>query len=137
MTDSAFVKEALKRWGDRIAIGIDARDGIAKVSGWTEDSKVGAIELARRLEGEGATRVIYTDISRDGVLVGPNIPALRQMIDGTGLQVIASGGVSQIDDVRALSEIKEPRLDGVIIGKALYEGHVKLEDALQAGSYVG
>jgi len=137
VTDSAFVKEALKRWGDRIAIGIDARDGIAKVSGWTEDSKVGAIELARRLEGEGATRVIYTDISRDGVLVGPNIPALRQMIDGTGLQVIASGGVSQIDDVRALSEIKEPRLDGVIIGKALYEGHVKLEDALQAGSYVG
>ena len=137
VTDSAFVKEALKRWGDRIAIGIDARDGIAKVSGWTEDSKVGAIELARRLEGEGATRVIYTDISRDGVLVGPNIPALRQMIDGTGLQVIASGGVSQIDDVRALSEIKVPRLDGVIIGKALYEGHVSLEDALQAGSYVG
>jgi len=137
VTDSAFVKEALKRWGDRIAIGIDARDGIAKVSGWTEDSKVGAIELARRLEGAGATRVIYTDISRDGVLVGPNIPALRQMIDGTGLQVIASGGVSQIDDVRALSEIKVPRLDGVIIGKALYEGHVSLEDALQAGSYVG
>ena len=137
VTDSAFVKEALKRWGDRIAIGIDARDGIAKVSGWTEDSKVGAIELALRLQGEGATRVIYTDISRDGVLVGPNIPALRQMIDGTGLQVIASGGVSQIDDVRALSEIKVPRLDGVIIGKALYEGHVSLEDALQAGSYVG
>jgi len=137
VTDSAFVKEALKRWGDRIAIGIDARDGIAKVSGWTEDSKVGAIELARRLEGAGATRVIYTDISRDGVLVGPNIPALRQMIDGTGLQVIASGGVSQIDDVRALSEIKVPRLEGVIIGKALYEGHVSLEDALQAGSYVG
>ena len=137
VTDSAFVKEALKRWGDRIAIGIDARDGIAKVSGWTEDSKLGAIELARRLENEGATRVIYTDISRDGVLVGPNIPALRQMLEGTGLQVIASGGVSKIEDVRALSEIREPRLDGVIIGKALYEGHVKLEDALEAGSYVG
>jgi len=137
VTDSAFVKEALTRWGDRIAIGIDARDGIAKVSGWTEDSKVGAIELARQLENEGATRVIYTDISRDGVLVGPNIPALRQMIEGTGLQVIASGGVSKVEDVRALSEIREPRLDGVIIGKALYEGHVKLEDALEAGSYVG
>ena len=137
VTDSAFVKEALKRWGDRIAIGIDAREGIAKVSGWTEDSKVDAIDLARRLENEGATRVIYTDISRDGVLVGPNIPALRQMIEGTGLQVIASGGVSKIDDVRALSEMREPRLDGVIIGKALYEGHVKLEDALEAGAYVG
>jgi phosphoribosylformimino-5-aminoimidazole carboxamide ribotide isomerase len=137
VTDSAFVKEALKRWGDRIAVGIDARDGIAKVSGWTEDSKIGAIDLARQLESEGATRVIYTDISRDGVLVGPNIPALQQMIDGTGLLVIASGGVSRIDDVRALSEMREPRLDGVIIGKALYEGHVKLEDALGAGSYVG
>jgi phosphoribosylformimino-5-aminoimidazole carboxamide ribotide isomerase len=137
VTDSAFVKEALKRWGERIAMGIDARDGIAKVSGWTEDSKIDAIDLARRLESEGATRVIYTDISRDGVLVGPNIPALRQMIDATGLAVIASGGVSSIDDVRALSEVKEPRLDGVIIGKALYEGRVKLEDALEAGSYVG
>jgi len=137
VTDSAFVKEALKRWGDRIAIGIDARDGIARVSGWTEDSKFDAIELARQLESDGATRVIYTDISRDGVLVGPNIPALRQMIHGTNLQVIASGGVSKIDDIRALSEIREPRLDGVIIGKALYEGHVKLEDAIEAGSYVG
>jgi len=137
VTDSALVKEALKRWGVRIAIGIDARDGIARVSGWTEDSKIGAIELARRLEAEGATTVIYTDISRDGVLVGPNIPALRQMIEGTGLRVIASGGVSRIEDVRALSEIKEPRLDGVIIGKALYEGLLTLEDALEAGSYVG
>ena len=137
VTDSRFVKEALARWGDRIAIGIDARDGIAKVSGWTEDSKIGAVDLARRLEGEGARLVIYTDISRDGVLVGPNIPSLRQMIDGTTLDVIASGGVSKIEDVRTLSELKEPRLDGVIIGKALYEGLVKLEDALEAGSYVG
>ena len=137
VTDSSFVHEALKRWGDRIAIGIDARDGIAKVSGWTEDSNVGAIELARRLENEGAKRVIYTDISRDGVLVGPNIPALTQMIEGTKLEVIASGGVSSVDDVRALSEMKEPRLDGVIIGKALYEKRFTLEEALEAGSYVG
>jgi len=137
VTDSDFTRAALKQWGDRIAIGIDARDGIARVSGWTEDSKIGAIDLARRLESEGATRVIYTDISRDGVLVGPNIPSLRQMIDGTGLEVIASGGVSGIEDVRALSEMKDPRLDGVIIGKALYEKRITLEEALEAGSYVG
>ena len=80
-----FVKEALKRWGDRIAIGIDARDGIAKVSGWTEDSNIGAIDLARSLEGVGATLVIYTDISRDGVLSGPNVPAMRQMIERHGI----------------------------------------------------
>src|SRR5688572_3657903 len=137
VNDAGFVKEALKRYGERIAIGIDARDGIARVSGWTEDSKVNAVELARRIEGEGAKRVIYTDIARDGVLVGPNIPALQQMINGTGLEVIASGGVSIIDDVRALHEMREPRLDGVIIGKALYEGVVRLEDALRAGAYAG
>ena len=137
VTDSHFVKDALQRWGDRIAIGIDARDGVAKVSGWTEDSNIGAVELARRLEREGATLVIYTDISRDGVLVGPNLASLREMVDGTSLKVIASGGVSKIDDVRTLSDMKEERLEGVIIGKALYEGLLKLEDALEIGSYAG
>jgi phosphoribosylformimino-5-aminoimidazole carboxamide ribotide isomerase len=132
VTDPEFVKEALRHWGDRVAMGIDARGGIAKVSGWTEDSRVGVVELARRLEDQGARLVIYTDISRDGVLVGPNVPALRQMIEGTGLDVIASGGVSKIEDVRALAEMKEQRLEGVIIGKALYEGLVKLEEALEA-----
>ena len=134
--DSEFVKEALKTWGERIAIGIDARDGVAKVSGWTQDSNISALELARRLENDGASVVIFTDISRDGVLVGPNLPSLKEMIDGTNLRVIASGGVSKIEDVRALSDMKHPRLDGVIIGKALYEGLVRLEDALEAGAYV-
>jgi len=134
--DSEFVKEALKTWGERIAIGIDARDGVAKVSGWTQDSNISALELARRLENDGAGVVIFTDISRDGVLVGPNLPSLKDMIDGTNLRVIASGGVSKIEDVRALSDMKHPRLDGVIIGKALYEGLVRLEDALEAGAYV-
>jgi len=137
VTDPSFASEALKTWGDRIAIGIDARDGMAKVSGWTEDSRINAVELAKRLEGEGASLVIYTDISRDGVLVGPNLVALLQMLDSTGLQVIASGGVSRMDDVRALMDMKHPRLDGVIIGKALYEGLVSLQDALQMVSYAG
>jgi phosphoribosylformimino-5-aminoimidazole carboxamide ribotide isomerase len=127
----------LKSWGDRIAIGIDARDGIAKVSGWTEDSRIRAIDLALRLESEGASLVIYTDIARDGVLTGPNLSSLRDMIRATNLKVIASGGVSKIEDVRALFDMKEPRLDGVIIGKALYEGLVRLEDALQVAAYAG
>ena len=137
VTDPSFTKEALKTWGERVAIGIDARDGVAKVSGWTEDSRVGAVELAQRLESDGAKLVIYTDISRDGVLVGPNLTSLQQMLDGTSLNVVASGGVSKIDDVRALMEMKHPRLDGVIIGKALYEGLVNLQEALQVGSYAG
>ena len=136
VTDTEFVKEALGTWGERIAIGIDARDGVAKVSGWTQDSNIRAVELARRLENDGASLVIFTDISRDGVLVGPNLPSLQEMIDGTRLRVIASGGVSKIEDVRELSNMKHPRLDGVIIGKALYEGLVRLEDALEVGAYV-
>jgi phosphoribosylformimino-5-aminoimidazole carboxamide ribotide isomerase len=130
VTDTAFVREALKRYPGRIAVGIDARDGIAKVSGWKEDSRVGAIDLARQLEALGAEIVIYTDIARDGVLVGPNLEAMRAMIRGTGLRVIASGGVAKLQDVHALAGMNEPRLDGVIIGKALYEGLVRIEDAL-------
>jgi len=134
VNDPKFTREALKRYGDRIAIGIDARDGIARVSGWTETSQIGAIDLARKLEQDGAKLVIYTDISRDGVLVGPNTESLKQMIDGTGLNVIASGGVSKLEDVRTLAAIRHTRLDGVIIGKALYEQLLTLEEALEVGS---
>jgi len=134
VNDPRFTSEALKRYGDRIAIGIDARDGIARVSGWTETSQIGAIDLARKLEQEGARLVIYTDISRDGVLVGPNTESLKQMIDGTGLNVIASGGVSKLEDVRTLAAIRHSRLDGVIIGKALYEQLLTLEEALEVSA---
>jgi phosphoribosylformimino-5-aminoimidazole carboxamide ribotide isomerase len=134
VNDPKFTSEALKRYGDRIAIGIDARDGIARVSGWTETSQIGAIDLARKLEQEGARLVIYTDISRDGVLVGPNTESLKQMIDGTGLNVIASGGVSKLEDVRTLAAIRHSRLDGVIIGKALYEQLLTLEEALEVSA---
>jgi phosphoribosylformimino-5-aminoimidazole carboxamide ribotide isomerase len=134
VNDPSFTSEALKRYGDRIAIGIDARDGIARVSGWTETSQIGAIDLARKLEQEGARIVIYTDISRDGVLVGPNTESIKQMIDGTGLDVIASGGVSKLEDVRTLAAIRHSRLDGVIIGKALYEQLLTLEEALEVSA---
>ncbi len=125
-----FVKQVLTERTHNIAIGIDARDGNVQVSGWTENSNIDAIELAKRLEGLGAHLVIYTDISRDGVLNGPNVEATKQMLENTELHVIASGGVSSIADVRRLSELDNWRLDGVIIGKALYEGLIQLEEAL-------
>jgi phosphoribosylformimino-5-aminoimidazole carboxamide ribotide isomerase len=128
--DQTFVKEALAKYSDNVAIGIDARDGNVRVSGWTEKSNVGAIDLARKLQGLGARLVIYTDISRDGVLEGPNIGATREMLENTDLYVIASGGVSSMSDLRQLAEIDHPRLDGVIIGKALYEGRIQIEEAL-------
>jgi phosphoribosylformimino-5-aminoimidazole carboxamide ribotide isomerase len=133
VSDPTFVRAALGQYGNRIAIGIDARDGVVRTAGWTEDAHVGAIELAQKLESAGASLVIYTDIARDGVLSGPNIEALDQMLRQTSLHVIASGGVSKIDDVRALAAMDNPRLDGVIIGKALYEGVVRLEEALALG----
>jgi phosphoribosylformimino-5-aminoimidazole carboxamide ribotide isomerase len=128
--DPEFVKRALAERTHNIAIGIDARDGDVQVSGWTENSNIGAIELAKRLEGLGAHLVIYTDISRDGILTGPNVEATKQMLESTELSVIASGGVSSLDDVRHLSQLDNWRLDGVIIGKALYEGLIQLEEAL-------
>jgi phosphoribosylformimino-5-aminoimidazole carboxamide ribotide isomerase len=128
--DPDFVKAALAERTHNIAIGIDARDGNVQVSGWTESSNIGAIELAKKLEGVGAHLVIYTDISRDGILTGPNVEATKQMLDSTELHVIASGGVSSLDDVRHLAELDNWRLDGVIIGKALYEGLIQLEEAL-------
>ncbi|HEX4997594.1 MAG TPA: 1-(5-phosphoribosyl)-5-[(5-phosphoribosylamino)methylideneamino]imidazole-4-carboxamide isomerase [Terriglobia bacterium] len=128
-----FAGEALRRYRDRIVLGIDARDSLVKVAGWAEETYIDAISLAHRMEEDfGAERVIYTDISRDGALTGHNIEATRAMIRGTGLQVIASGGVATIDDLRALAALREPRLDGVIVGKALYEGHIAIEDALSA-----
>jgi phosphoribosylformimino-5-aminoimidazole carboxamide ribotide isomerase len=128
--DPDFVEHALKERTNNVAIGIDARDGNVRVAGWTEDSNINAIDLAKKLEGLGAHLVIYTDIARDGILTGPNLAATKQMLDSTKLSVIASGGMSSLADVQRLSELNHPRLDGVIIGKALYEGLIQLEEAL-------
>jgi phosphoribosylformimino-5-aminoimidazole carboxamide ribotide isomerase len=128
--DQAFVINALAKQPGKVVIGIDARDGNVQVAGWTENSNIGAVELARKLEDLGVGLIIYTDISRDGVLEGPNVDAMRQMLENTGLSVIASGGVSSIRDVHLLAEINHLRLEGVIIGKALYEGRIQIEEAL-------
>jgi phosphoribosylformimino-5-aminoimidazole carboxamide ribotide isomerase len=129
-----FVRQALQVRPDNVAIGIDARAGNVQVAGWTEDSRIAAVDLARKLEDLGARLVIYTDIGRDGVLEGANVDATKEMLEKTGLSIIASGGVASMTDVRRLSELRHSRLDGVIIGKALYEGLIDLEEAL---SYAG
>src|SRR6516225_5815841 len=128
--DPGFVKQALTMQPHNIAVGIDVLDGSVQVSGWTKDSYLRAISLAKKLQDLGARLVIYTDISRDGVLEGPNVEATKEMLETTELSVIASGGVSSIEDVRHLAELDHWRLDGVIIGKALYEGRIEVEEAL-------
>lgn len=128
--DPAFVKQALKEQPRNIAVGIDALDGNVQVAGWTENSHIRAITLAKGLEELGARVVVYTDISRDGALAGPNLDATKEMLESTDLSVIASGGVSSIADLRHLAELDHSRLEGVIIGKALYEGLIGIEEAL-------
>ena len=122
-----FVSDMAKKFGsEKIAVGIDAKNGIVSVKGWTELSTVKAIDLARNAEAAGAGTIIYTDIATDGMLVGPNFPELQQMLDTLKCQLIASGGVSNAEDVCKLRAM--PGLYGAIIGKALYENTVTLQE---------
>lgn len=127
-----FVREALQKYGEKIAIGIDARDGRVAVKGWLETADILAVDLGKQLKEWGATRVIFTDIARDGTLTGPNLPAIVRMAEETGLGVIASGGVKEIADVQALAAHRAQGVAGAIIGKALYAGKVDLSQALAA-----
>lgn len=127
--DPAFVLEACDRFPGRILIGIDARDGKVATRGWEETSAIGATELARRVETVGVAGIIYTDISRDGMLTGPNIPALEEMVRTVRIPVIASGGIASIEDIRNL--LKIPDLWGAITGKAIYEGTLDLKEAIK------
>jgi len=124
-----LVKEASRRFPGRIIVGIDAKDGLVAVKGWVEITNVKAKELALRMEDYGVWGIIYTDISRDGMLTGPNIEAIREIVEAVNIPVIASGGVSSLDDIKRLKEIKE--LWGVITGKALYTGAIDLKEAIE------
>jgi len=124
-----LVKEASRRFPGRIIVGIDAKDGLVAVKGWVEITNVKAKELALRMEDYGVWGIIYTDISRDGMLTGPNIEAIREIVEAVNIPVIASGGVSSLDDIKRLKEIKG--LWGVITGKALYTGAIDLKEAIE------
>lgn len=127
LENPGLVAEACARWPGRIAAGIDAKDGRVALRGWVETADVTASELALRLKDQGVTTVIYTDISRDGMLTGPNVAATRALVEATGMDVTASGGVSCAEDLRAL---KKAGCAGAILGKAMYEGKLTLADAL-------
>lgn len=126
-----LIKQAVLEFGERIAVGIDARNGKAAADGWETTSCVDALELAEKVENLGVKTIIYTDISRDGMLRGPNIAAMKKMKKATGMKVIASGGVSCIQDI---VDLKKCAVDGVIIGKALYTGDIDLPEAIKIAS---
>jgi phosphoribosylformimino-5-aminoimidazole carboxamide ribotide isomerase len=122
----------VSHFGDRIAVGIDAKNGQVAVKGWVDTTNTSALAMAKRMDALGVRTLIYTDISTDGMLTGPNIPAQEAMLSAVKCRVIASGGVSQREDVVKLAQLARghANLDGVIVGKALYEKRVDLTDLL-------
>jgi phosphoribosylformimino-5-aminoimidazole carboxamide ribotide isomerase len=129
-----LVAEAVRRYGERIIVGIDAREGMVAVQGWSEKTNIKAEELGLAMKEVGVSRIIFTDIARDGMMAGPNIKSTVQMAQATGLKVIASGGISCLEDLTRLKAEADRGLgiEGVIVGKALYSGAFTLGQALEA-----
>ncbi|MDX0626318.1 1-(5-phosphoribosyl)-5-[(5-phosphoribosylamino)methylideneamino]imidazole-4-carboxamide isomerase [Sinorhizobium medicae] len=128
--DPALVIEACRKFPGRIAVGIDAKGGKVAVEGWAEASELGVIELARRFEGAGVAAIIYTDIDRDGILIGINWAATLELSDAVSIPVIASGGLASMDDIRRMTEPEAQKLEGAISGRALYDGRIDPKEAL-------
>lgn len=129
VSNPQLVKEALKKFETSIVVGIDAKDEMVAIEGWEKVSTFTAVEFARRMEDIGVRTIIYTDISTDGMLKGPNLRAMEQMVKAVGLEVIASGGVSKLQDIK---DLKETGVAGVIVGKAIYTGNLDLREAVEA-----
>ena len=128
--DPALVRGAARAFPGRVAVGIDARGGRVAVEGWAETTDLTALDLARRFEDAGVAAIIYTDIDRDGAMQGPNVAATAALANAVRIPVIASGGVSSLDDLRALKDCGAP-LDGVISGRALYDGRIDVAEAVR------
>ncbi|MBR4031084.1 MAG: 1-(5-phosphoribosyl)-5-[Clostridia bacterium] len=129
-----FLTEAVKNFGDKIVVGIDIKDGFVAVKGWTENSKYSYMEFCKKIEDLGVKTVICTDISKDGAMQGTNIELYKNLTEKFNFNLIASGGVSSLSDVKALAELN---VYGAIIGKAYYTGDIKIEDAVSVAKEVG
>jgi phosphoribosylformimino-5-aminoimidazole carboxamide ribotide isomerase len=130
LKNPALVKEACKAFPGRVAVGIDAKGGRVAVEGWAETSDITVLDLAMQFEDAGAAAIIYTDIDRDGVLAGPNVEATATLAQAVSTPVIASGGVSCLDDLKALKARESSGIAGVISGRAIYDGRIDLVEAL-------
>ncbi|MEM6414675.1 MAG: 1-(5-phosphoribosyl)-5-[(5-phosphoribosylamino)methylideneamino]imidazole-4-carboxamide isomerase [Pseudomonadota bacterium] len=128
--DPSFVKAAAKAFPEQVAVGIDAENGRVKIAGWAEDGSADVLEIAKRFEDVGVGAMIYTDITRDGALSGVNVDATAALAESISIPVIASGGVSGVEDIKNLSA--SPSIEGVIIGRALYDGRLSPIEAVSA-----
>ena len=129
VTNPGFAAEAAGRWGERVAVGVDIRDGFVAIRGWTEQSALDALSFCKQMQDAGVGMLICTDISRDGAMRGTNRELYRDLAERLNLQIVASGGVSSLEDVRALRALE---LYGAIIGKAYYTGAIDLKEAIEA-----
>jgi len=130
INNQELLAAACANFGERIVLGLDAKDGKVAISGWADVTEEKAVDLAQKLVAKGVKRIIFTDISRDGTLAGPNLTSIREMCRWSGVPVIASGGISVVQDIVALKEIAG--VEGVITGKALYTGSLSLKEAIEA-----
>ena len=126
----ALVKEACQKYGDRVVVGIDAKDGIVAVDGWGVSGDVEVTVLAKEMAKAGVKTIIYTDISRDGTLSGVNVEATARLARESGIKVVASGGVKSLDDIKALLTYEKDGIEGVIVGKSIYTGSLDLQEAV-------
>lgn len=129
-----LVREACAKYGDRIVVGIDAKDGIVAVDGWGVSGNVEATALAKEMKKVGVKTIIYTDISRDGTLAGVNVEATAKLARESGVNIVASGGVKSIDDIKALKPYEKDGIEGVIVGKSIYMGTLDLAEAIAIAS---
>jgi len=129
--DPALVKQAAKSFPKKVAVGLDARDGKVAVQGWAETSELSALDIARRFEDAGVAAIVYTDVTRDGMLKGINWDATIALADAISIPVIASGGLASIEDVKKLTEPRASKLEGAITGRALYDGRLNGPEALR------
>lgn len=125
-----LVKAACTKWGERIVVGIDAKDGYVAIEGWEATVGKTILELAKEMEAIGVKRIVYTDVRRDGTLKGPNVESTKELAEQTNIEVIASGGVAKLEDLVALKSYENIGIAGVIVGKALYSGAFTLKEAL-------
>lgn len=131
--DYSFVERSLARFGNKIAVGVDAKDGFVAIHGWRTVTDIDAFDFCVRLRDSGVNCVIFTDISKDGLLSGANIDAYRKLTEIDGLNIIASGGITYPSEIKTLSQM---RIYGAILGKALYTGKLKLDDALKSAEVI-
>ena len=129
--DKNFLKEACDKFPNQIALGLDAKDGYLSVSGWKENSNQLTLDYLKEVNDYGASRLIYTDINRDGMKQGPNFDETLKVANTSNCPVIISGGVSSIDDIKKAKELKNKNIEGIIVGKAIYDGDIKLEELVK------